>query len=55
MQADRLVIGTVTEALSISYQELWVETPSNNRASNDVVVTVGIRSLGYIEELSTSV
>ena len=55
MQTNRLVVSAVSEPLSISNEELWVKTPSNDRASDDLVITVGICSLGNIEELSASV
>jgi hypothetical protein len=55
VQADGLIVGTVPEALSVAYQKLRVETPSNDGASDNIIVTVGICSLGDIKELSASV
>jgi hypothetical protein len=55
MQTNGLVVGAVSETLSISNEELWVKTPSNDRASDDLVITVGIRPLRNIEELPASV
>ena len=54
MQTNGLVVGTVSEALSISDEKLWVEAPSNNRASDDIIIAVGISSLGNIKELFAS-
>jgi hypothetical protein len=51
MQTNGLIVGAVSETLSISDEELWVETPSNDRASDDVIVAIGICALRYIKEL----
>jgi hypothetical protein len=54
MQADRLVVGAVAEPFSISNEEFWIKAPSNDRTSDNVVVTIDICPLGNIEELSPS-
>lgn len=54
MQADRLIIRTISKSFSISYQKLWVEAPSNDRAGDNVIIAVNICSLGYLEELTAS-
>lgn len=52
MQADGLVIGNISEPFTVFYQQLRVETPSNNRARDNIIITVGIGSLRNVEKLS---
>lgn len=51
VQANGLVIGNISETFTIFHQQLRVEAPSNNRAGDNIIITVGIRPLRNIEEL----
>jgi hypothetical protein len=50
-----LVIGAVSETLAVLNEKFRVETPSDNGASYNVVVAVGVCSVWYIEELPSPV
>lgn len=52
MKTDRLVICNVSEASAVFDEKLWVETPSNDRTSDDVVIAIDICSLRDVEELT---
>jgi len=54
MQADRLIVGAISEPLSISDEELWIETPTNHRGRDEIVIAIHVRSLGNVEELPSS-
>lgn len=49
-----MVVGTVAKSFAVPNEKLGVETPSDHRASDNIVVAVRICSLGYIKELTSS-
>ena len=54
MEADWLIVRAVSEPLSVTYEQLGIETPRNHRARDNIIVAIGIRSLGYVEEQSAT-
>lgn len=54
MEAYGLVVGNISKALSISDQKFWIETPSNYRSCDNIVIAIHIRSLRDIKKLSAS-
>jgi hypothetical protein len=54
MQADGLIVRTISKPLPISDQQLRIEAPSNNRSGDDIVITIRVCSLRNIEKLSAS-
>lgn len=49
-----MVIRAIAKSLSVSNEQLRIETPSNHGSGDDIVITVGVGSLGYIKKLSPS-
>jgi hypothetical protein len=54
MKTDRLVVGNIPVTLPIPDEKFRIETPSNYRRDNDIVITIGIYSEWYFEKLPSS-
>jgi hypothetical protein len=53
MQADGLVVCAIAEAFPITNKQLRIEAPCNHRSCDDIDITIGICSLGYVKKLPT--
>jgi hypothetical protein len=54
MKTNRLVVCNIPVTLPIANKKFWVETPSNHRCDDNIVITIGVYSEWYLEKLSSS-
>ena len=49
-----MIVGAISKPLSVTYEQLGIETPRNDRACDNIIIAIGVRSLGYVKEQSAT-